>query len=388
MKIPFSYIIRNFLKRRQTSVITVLGIGLVVFVFVAVLMMANGIKQTLVTTGSDRNILVSRKSSQGEISSIIDRDAANIIATMPGIAKNAEGKPMLSAEPVVVINLFKKEGGMSNVTVRGVAPEVFSVRQQVKVREGRLFKFGSRELVVGSSINKNFAGTKIGDKVKFAGDMWTIVGISDAGGSGFDSEMWGDADQLLNAFNRSAYSTMTFRMADGASLDAFKTQFAREARLQYFEPKIEQKYYEEQSELMATFISVLGIFITVIFSAGATIGAMITMYTAVANRTVEIGTLRALGFQRRSILSAFLMEALLLSFFGGILGIFLASFLQFLKISTMNFASFSELEFSFALSPDIIVTSLIFAIAMGFFGGFLPSFRASRLKIVNALRSA
>ncbi|HYF02466.1 MAG TPA: ABC transporter permease, partial [Patescibacteria group bacterium] len=258
MKIPFSYIIRNFVKRRQTSIITVLGIGLVVFVFVAVLMMANGIKQTLVTTGSDRNILVSRKSSQGEITSIIDRDAANIIATMPGIAKNAEGKPMLSAEPVVVINLFKKEGGLSNVTVRGVAPEVFSVREQVKVREGRLFKFGSRELIVGSAINKNFAGTKIGDKVKFAGDMWTIVGIADAGGRGFDSEMWGDADQLMNAFNRSAYSTMTFRMADGASLDAFKTQFARESRLQYFEPKIEQKYYEEQSELMATFISVLG----------------------------------------------------------------------------------------------------------------------------------
>ncbi|MES2764652.1 MAG: ABC transporter permease [Bacteroidota bacterium] len=388
MKIPFSYIVRNFLKRRQTSIITVLGIGMVVFVFVAVLMMANGITQTLVATGSDRNILISRKSSQGEITSSIDREAASVISTMPGIAKNAEGKPLLTAEPVVVINLDKKDGGISNVTVRGVAPEAFGVREQVKIRDGRMFNFGTRELVAGSSINKNFAGTKIGDKIKFAGDMWTIVGISDAGGSGFDSEVWGDASQLMNAFNRTAFSTLTFRMEKNASLDNFKTQFAREPRLQYFEPKIEQKYYEEQSELMSTFIKVLGIFITVIFSAGATIGAMITMYTAVANRTVEIGTLRALGFQRRSILTAFLVEALLLAFIGGVVGIFLASFLQFLKISTMNFASFSEIEFSFALSPSIIITSLIFALAMGFLGGFLPSFRASRLKIVTALRSA
>jgi ABC-type antimicrobial peptide transport system permease subunit len=200
--------------------------------------------------------------------------------------------------------------------------------------------------------------------------------------------MWGDSQQLLNAFNRaSSVSTLTLKLDDMANFEELKRAFETDKRLQEFEPKIEQKYFEEQSEFLAGFIRVLGIFITVIFSFGATIGAMITMYSAVANRTVEIGTMRSLGFSRRSILVAFLFEALLTSLVGGIIGLFIASFLQFFSISTLNWNSFSELAFSFSLSPSIIISSLIFALVMGVLGGFFPSVQAARLNIVKALRA-
>lgn len=389
MKIPLKYTLRNFCNRRLTTAITVAGIALVVFVFTAVLMMAYGIRKTLVSTGSPENIHISRKSSQGEISSIIDGDTHNVILTLPQIAHTADGKPVESGEPVVVINLGKVSGGLSNVTVRGVSPIAFQLRPQVKVVEGRMFNEGAREIIVGSSIARRFVGARIGDQVKFAGDEWTIVGRFDAGGSGFDSEMWGDATQLLLAFHRgNAVSTVTVHLNHPEDYESFKHVFEADRRLQEFEPEPENKYFEKQSEAMSLFINILGIFVTVIFSVGATIGAMITMYAAVANRTVEVGTLRALGFRRRSVMAAFLTESLVLSVVGGGVGILLASVLEFFRISTLNFGSFAELEFSFSLSTSIVVSSLFFAVCMGLIGGFLPSVRASRLNIVNALRAS
>lgn len=389
MKIPLRYTLRNFRQRRLTTAITVSGIALVVFVFTAVLMMAYGIQKTLVGTGSPDNIKISRKSAQGEISSIIPGDIHNVILTLPQIAHTADGRPIESGEPVVVINLNKVGGGLSNITVRGVSPMAFQLRPQVKLVEGRMFNEGARELIVGSSIAKRFLGAGIGDKVKFAGDQWTIVGRFDAGGSGFDSEMWGDATQLLLAFHRgNAVSTVTVRLNKPEDFASFKKEFEGDRRLQEFEPEPENKYYARQSETMALFINVLGIFVTVIFSIGATIGAMITMYAAVANRTVEVGTLRALGFRRRNVMAAFLTESLALSLAGGTLGILLASILEFFRISTLNFGTFAELEFAFSLSPSIVFSSLIFAMCMGVIGGFLPSVRAARLNIVNALRAS
>jgi putative ABC transport system permease protein len=389
MKIPLKYTLRNFKSRRLTTAITMAGIALVVFVFAAVLMLAHGIQKTLVATGMPDNVIVARKAANGEISSIIVRSDYNVMLTLPHIAKQADGKPLASGETVVIINLLKKTGGLSNVTVRGVAPEAFLIRPQVHIVEGRMFKAGAREVVTGSAIAKNFIDTKIGSTVIFGGNQWTIVGKFDTGGSGFDSEMWGDNDQLQDAFNRQGgYSTLTFKLDQPDAFNAFKAAFDAEQRLQQFEPKIEKTFFEEQSEGMATFIRILGIFITVVFSFGATIGAMITMYAAVANRTVEVGTLRALGFKRRSVLSAFLIESLSLSLIGGVIGLFLASFLQFFSISMLNYQSFSELQFSFALSPSIVLTSLFFSLFMGFAGGFLPAVRAARLNIVNALRSA
>lgn len=389
MKIPFSYIARNLGTRRLTTFITIFGVAMVAFVFAAVLMMARGVQETLVATGAPDNAIIVRKAAQGEISSIVDGGTANIIRTLPYIARTADGTPLVSGEPVVIINLEKKDGGLSNVIVRGVSPQAPTMRPQVKIASGRMFTFGAREVVAGASIAERFKGAQVGDRVKFAGDDWTVVGTFEASKSGFESEMWGDALQLLSAFNRgNSVSSMTVRLEGEEKFDDFKRAFESDQRLNQFETKRERQYFEEQSEAMAIFIRVFGIFITVFFSVGSTIGAMITMYAAVANRTVEVGTLRALGFRRRSVLAAFLTESLLIALIGGVAGLAIASILQFFQISTLNFGSFAELAFSFALTSDIIVSTLLFALMMGFVGGFLPAVRAARLNIVNALRAA
>jgi len=391
MKIPLKYTLRNFRTRRLTTAITVMGIALVVFVFTAVLMLAAGVRKTLVATGSTENIIVARKAAQGEISSIILNDTYNIILSLPQVAKGSDQRPLASGDVVVIINLPKigTGGGISNVTVRGVSPAAFQLRSQVRVVEGRMFTWGAREVIVGGSISRRFEGAQIGSTIKFGGDVWSIVGRMEAGGTGFDSEVWGDVSQLQDAYSRQgAFSTITFRMTSPGEIDAIKKAFEEDNRLQQFEPKTEQAYFEEQSEFMAIFISVLGVFITVFFSVGAIIGAMITMYAAVANRTVEIGTLRALGFRRRSVLAAFMTESLMISLIGATIGLFVASWLQLITVSTLNFGSFAELEFSFTLTIDIIFSALVFSILMGITGGFLPAVRAARLNIVNALRSA
>jgi putative ABC transport system permease protein len=388
MQIPLKYILRSSVSRRLTTVITILGVALVVFVFSAVLMMANGVQKTLRSTGSDDNLIVVRKAALSEIMSIIDREAAGVIVNLPQVAHFADGTPMSSKEVVVIINLSKLgSAGISNVTVRGVEEPAFQLRPQVRIVEGRAFRWGAREVIAGAGITHRFVGAQIGEKVKFGGDFWTVVGIFDSEGSGFDSEFWGDLDQIADAFKRSSLSTVTFRLKNPDDLSEVASAFQADNRLQYFTPKREKRFFEEQSEMMAKFIRILGIFITVIFSTGATIGAMITMYGAVANRTVEIGTLRALGFYRRSILLAFLIESLFLSLGGGLLGLGIASLLQFFTISTLNFGSFSELAFSFALSSQIVAVSLGFSLLMGLIGGFLPAIGAARLNIVQALRA-
>ncbi len=388
MNIPSKYIIRNLFTRRLTTGLTVLGVSLVVFVFTAVLMMAGGLRKTMVATGSAENVIVLRKSALAEISSIIGRDEANIIRTLPHIARSIEGRPLVSGEVVVVVNLTYTTGGYGNVTVRGLSREGIQMRPQVMLTAGRMFQWGSREIVVGSSIAKRFQGVGLGSKIKFGGDEWSVVGIISSDGSGFDSEVWGDVDQLAAAFNRPVFSTIVARLDNPASFEDFRDAFRSEQRLQYLDIKREKQFYDEQSEDMAMFIRILGLFVTLIFSAGAMIGAMITMYAAVSNRTVEIGTLRALGFRRRNILFAFFLESVMISAVGGVIGIVFASGLEFLQISMINFSSFAELAFRFALSPGIVISSLIFSFVMGFVGGFLPAVRASRLNIVNALRSS
>src|SRR5215469_3802174 len=388
MHIPLKYILRSSSSRHLTTLITMLGIALVVFVFSAVLMMANGVQKTLRSTGSDDNMIVVRKAAASEIMSSIDREAAAIMANLPEVARFPDGRPMSSKEVVVIINLTKRGGkGISNVTVRGVEEAVVDLRPQVKIRAGRMFRWGAREVIVGTAIAKRFVGAQMGDEIKFGGDLWSVVGVFDAEGSGFESEVWGDSVQIMDAFKRSSFSTVTARLKEPDELSSVRRIFETDNRLQYFIPKREKKFFEEQSEMMAKFIRILGLFITVIFSTGATIGAMITMYGAVANRTVEIGTMRALGFFRRSILLAFLIESFVVSFAGGLIGLGLASGLQFFTISTLNFGSFSELAFSFALSPFIIATALGFSLLMGLLGGFLPAVRAARLDIIQALRT-
>ena len=387
MKIPFSYIWRSLWARRLTTALTVGGVALVVFVFAGVLMLARGLEATLVDTGAADNAIVLRKAASSELVSQVDRGTAEILETAPEVAPAADGRPLLSREIDLIINLNKKSTNtMGNVTVRGVSPHGLELRPKIHITAGRMFRFGTHEIIVGKNIATRFQGVALGTEVPFGGDRWTVVGYFDAGGTGFDSEMWTDADQVMQAFGRPVYSSITFRLKDPAQFDALKARLAADPRTQYIEPKRERDFYREQSQAMATFIRILGLVVTIIFSVGAMIGAMITMYAAVASRTVEVGTLRALGFQRRSVLGAFLVEALLLALVGGGVGILLASALTLASVSTVNFTSFSEIGFGFALSVGVAVSALVFALVMGLVGGFLPAVRAARLNIVNALR--
>ncbi len=386
MIIPFMYIRRNFLARPLSAGITIGLVLLVVFAFTCVLMMAHGVEKALTSTGSQENAIVVRKGSSNEISSLIDRETARNIETLSAVAKGGDGKPLLSAEVATVINLTKNDGGMSNISVRGVGACVQQLRKGITIKQGRNFNYGARELVVGAAVPKRFMGANIGDKIKFSGDEWTIVGIMDCGGSAFDSELWADCEQLLAANNRSAYSSLTFRYTSKADLEAMKSAIATDPRLNQMEIDIEQDFFEKQSAALAIFLRILGLVITIISSVGAIIGAMITMYSTVANRTIEIGTLRALGFRRSSVLMSFLVESLLLSIIGGGLGVFIASFMQFFSMSTINFSTFSDISFSFALSPEIVIGAMVFSVAMGIAGGFLPSYRAAKLEIVDSLR--
>lgn len=389
MRIPFSYIWRSLWARRLTTTLTVGGVALVVFVFAGVLMLARGLEATLVETGSPDNVIVLRRSATSELSSQLDRATADVLEADNGVARGAQGRALLSREVVLVIDLYKKKSNaLSNVSIRGVSQRAFELRPGVHIVQGRPFQFGTHEVVVGKSIASQFKGVTLGATLAFGGDRWTVVGIADAGGTGFDSEIWGDVDQFMQAFGRPVYSSLTFRLADPARFDQLTSRLQTDPRFQYVELKHERDYYREQSKTLATFIRTLGLVVTIIFSFGAMIGAMITMYAAVANRTVEVGTLRALGFRRRSVLTAFLVESVLLALVGGAIGVALAALLSFERISIINFQSFSEIGFGFALSPLVVAIALVFALVMGVVGGFLPAVRAARLDIVSALRAS
>ena len=388
MKLPLAYVARNLWVRRLTTVLTAGGMALVVFVFAAVLMLDAGLRATLVATGSDLNVLFIRKGAQTEVQSGVARDQAALIESLPQVARDAEGRPRVSKEVVVLNSLTKVDTGRrSNVPVRGVTPMGLQLRPHVKVVDGRLFRPGSSEIIVGAAVARQFAGVQVGQSLSFAQRQWTVVGVFDAGRTAFDSEIWGDAEQLAQAFRRfGGYSSVIARLASYDDFDPLQAAVAGDPRLTV-EVKRERQFYEDQSRALSNFISYLGVTLSVIFSLGAIIGATITMYSSVATRTGEIGTLRALGFRRRAVLAAFLLEALLLALAGGIVGLVAATFLQAITISTTNFQSFSELAFSFTLTPRIVAGSLAFALAMGVTGGFLPAIRASRMKIVDALRA-
>jgi putative ABC transport system permease protein len=388
MRIPFSYIARNIAARRLTTALTAGGMALVVYVFATVLMLAAGLERTLVSTGQDDNVVVIRRGAQTEVQSGVDRVQAGIVESLPDIAIGRNGRKLVSKEPVVLINLPKRDTNKpSNVLIRGVTPTGLELRPQVTLVEGRMFQPGTAEVIAGRSIASRFRGAGVGETLRFASRDWNVVGVFDAGRTGFDSEIWGDAEQMLQAFRRLAFSALVFRLADGDRFDAVKQAIETDPRLT-LEAKRETRFYADQSETLSKFISYLGTTISIIFSIGAVIGAMITMYASVASRTTEIGTLRALGFSRSAILAAFLVESLLLGAIGGLVGLLAASFMQALAISTTNFQTFAELAFTFTLTPGIAAASLAFALGMGFVGGFLPAMRAARMKIVDALRAA
>ncbi len=388
MKIPIIYNWRNLLARKLTTTLTVLGIGLVVFVFAAVLMLADGFKKTLVSTGEPNNVIFVRKGANAELVSIVPRSQYNLIRALPEAALLEDGKSLAAPELVVINNLRKRsDNEPTNIVVRGVSPESIPLRPKFKLIAGRLWRPGTSEIIAGKGVAEKFQGCGIGESVNMGMRDWQVVGIFAAGGSAFESEIWGDVEQFMDAFRRPVFSSITMRMKDPSQFDAMKARIESDPQFT-LDVKREIAFYEEQSQYLGTFIQMLGLTVTIIFSFGAMTGAVITMYSAVANRSREIGTLRALGFRRRNVLASFLFECILLSLLGGVLGLAFASTLQFIKISTTNWSSFSEVVFGFNISPGIVLGSLIFAVVMGIVGGFAPAVRAARLQVVEALRAS
>ncbi len=382
-----TYSARNLWLRRMTTALTAGGMGLVVFVFATVLMLAEGLERTLVTTGSDANVVFIRRAAEAEMQSVIPRDQAAIIENITDAQVGADGALHVARELVVLIGL-KKKGleSPANVLVRGITPSTsLMIRPQLTISAGRMFRPGTTEVLIGKSILKRFDIGGLGDRITFGARNWMIAGILDAGGTGFDSEIWADVDLLMTTFRRPVYSSVIARLSDPSQFASLRQRALKDPRLTV-DAWRESEYYAAQSRLMANFIRVLGITLTFIFSLGAVIGSMVTMYAAVANRVSEIGTLRALGFMKRTILSAFMAESMLLGFLGGCLGVGAASLLDRFTISTMNWQTFSELAFRFSLNRYIVLDALIFGVGMGLAGGIFPSIRAAGLGIVEALR--
>lgn len=388
MGLFIQYTWRNLTTRNLTTALTVLGMGLVVFVFSAVLMLAHGLEETLVATGSEQNAIFVRDGANTETISLVMRSDAAVAKTQPEVAVDEEGKPIAVNEIVVLISTNKRgRTDAANVIIRGTNDNVFKLRENVKLTAGRMFAPGTSEVIAGSAVSENFAGCGLGESVSFSGREWTVVGIFDAGGAGFDSELWGDVDQVQQAFRRNIFSSVTVRLREPAEFDQLKARMETDPRMTV-DVHREKEYYARQSQATSMFIRVVGQVISIIFGLGAIVGAMITMYAAVSNRTVEIGTLRAIGFSRGRILFVFLLESLWISLLGGAVGLFAASFMSLVQVSTTNWDTFSELAFSFALSPEIIIWAFVFAIIMGMIGGFLPAVRAARSNIIESLRSA
>lgn len=385
--IPPGYSLRNIIKHKITSTLTILGIGLVVFVFAGSMMLTEGLRTTMVATGHDENVIAIRKASQTEVQSIIYYEQANILSAFSEIAAADDGTPLFTNELYVLISMKNRNSGdEANVAVRGITDNSMTLRPNVKLIEGRMWEDPGSEIIAGKGAAERFVGCGLGEKVKFGAREWTVVGIFDAEGTAFDSELWTEYEQASDAFTRPMYSSLTFRMKDTMQFAAMLEKIENDPRVP-LDVKREKDYYESQSKTFSMFIGITGTVISIIFSLGAIIGAMITMYAAVANRITEIGTLRSLGFSRLSILTTFLFESLLIAFFGGVIGIGAAFFLKFFQISTTNWDTFADIAFNFDISWNIAFTAIIFALVMGIVGGFLPAVRAARLKIVDSLRA-
>jgi putative ABC transport system permease protein len=355
-------------------------------VFVMTLAIAQGFRATLVASGSPQNAIVLRKGATSETVSSVLKPQLPIIETLPQIARGAEGQPLASPELVVIISLPRRSDDQpANVPLRGVGPRAFDVRDTLRFVEGRRFTPGRREINVGKLAVGRFKGLALGSDVKFGSATWTVVGVFTAGDASFESEVWGDVDLMLPAFQRRGYQSVTVKLTDPSAFDSFAVAIDGDPRLD-LQPQREQAYYADQSKVMTTVIRIFGTFVTLILSIGAMFGAMNTMYAAVAYRTREIGTLRALGFSQLRIVTAFLAESIALALAGGVIGCILALPVHGLSTGTTNMASFSEVAFKFRITPALLAGGLLFAGLMGAAGGLLPAIRAARIPVARALR--
>jgi len=388
--VPVIYNLRSLAVRKVTTAVTVAGLALVVAVFAAMLILNDGIRTTLAATGDPMNAKVIRKGSQVEMQSGVQPEHLRLLSGQPEVALGPDGKAWASAEVAVLIYLLhegaKDDTDGSNLSVRGVGPAALGLHPPAQL-EGRMFRPGTSEVVVGKALVGRFAGARIGTSMRFARRDWTVVGVMDQRGSAFDSEVWGDVDQMLDAFSRRpAFSSITLRMKDADGVTALARRMETDPQLNTLEISTERRYWEKQSEALGKFVTFLGTFVAIIFAIGAVLGAMITMYAQVSARTREIGALRAMGFRRRAVLVSFVVESVILGLVGGVFGLGAASLMQLKEFSTTNFQTFNEVVFRFHLTIDTSVATMLFAAVMGFAGGLLPALRAARMPITRATR--
>jgi len=379
--------LRTVGQRLGASLAAAVGVAGVVAVFVTTLSIAEGFRRTLVSSASPDTAIVLRSGSDSEMMSGLQREMTNIIAEKPGVARNAQG-PVASAELYVVADIPKKSTGTdANVPLRGVQPAAFEVRRELKIVQGRRFEPGRAEVIVGKAASQEFAGLDLGSKLHFGESEWTVVGIFTAGGSVAESEIWCDVGVLQPAYKRgTSFQAVYAKLQSPQAFDDFKDNLTRDPRL---DVKVirEADYYAEQTRTINGIITGLGYLIAVLMAVGAVFGAINTMYSAVASRTREIATLRALGFRGGPVVISVLAESLLLALAGGILGAAISYFaFNGFQTATMNWSSFSQVAFSFAVTPRLLVQGLVYSLLMGLIGGLFPAIRAARLPVATALR--
>ena len=387
MAIPLVYNVRSLRARWTSTVVAVLGIAGTVGVFVAMLSLARGFEATLIASGSAQNAIVRRAGSTSEMDSSLPIEQVRVFEDAPGVARASAGA--LVSPEVVVIAAFPLKGRDTdgNAQVRGVSPKALAVRPTVKMIAGRFFEPGLNELVVGKNVTVSYDGLSLGQQIRFGGGKWTVVGVFDAGGTAFDSEVWCDASVLKQVYQRPVnyVQSATARLTSPAALGTFKDALTADPRVTVQIDR-EVDYYTKQSRQLTTLITVLGAIVATVMGIGAVFGALNTMYAAVAERSREIATIRALGFGSASVVTSFVVEALCIALVGGLLGCIVVLPLNGLTTGTMNWQTFSHLAFAFRVTPDLLVSGIVFALVMGLIGGVPPAIRAARARIAVALR--
>ena len=386
MAIPLSYNVRNLKLRKGLTIMTALGIALTVATAIFIMALLAGLDRAFGTTGDALNVLVLRKGSTSELSAGgVARDDMQTLKDLPGVAKDPQGNALASGEDILVIVLPRKDGtGEVNVTTRFLTPLGIQMRPKIKLVAGRWFNPGQHEVVVSKSINSRFSKTNLGDTMQIGTGQWTVVGIFDGSGTAHDSEIWGDINQLTVDFERTQYSSVLLRATDPVAAEALKNRVSDDQRLK-LAGMLEPDYYASQTKSGGP-IKFVGIIVAIIMAIGSSFAAMNTMYAAVAYRGREIATLRVIGFSKPSILTSFVIESLLLSILGALVGILLMLPFNGMTTGTSNAVTFSEVVFSLQMTTGVVVTAMLFAVIMGLFGGLAPAWHAARQDILGALR--
>ena len=385
MAIPLKYNIGNLMSRKVSAVMTILGIGIVIAVMVAMMALYNGVQQALVSSGSPENLMILREGAQTEATSWVTREKTRIIGALPGIARGSDGKPIVSPELVIIFKLPRRDNPTgSNVNVRGVTPKALEIRPYIKMVDGQMFRSGTNEVIVSDRMRERFVNTNIGDTFQFGPREWRVVGVFDAQGTSFDSEIWTDVDYLGQAQKRPEYSSVLVKPESATAFKSIGDAIATDTRLK-LQTKSEYKYYQDQTSGLLG-IRILVTIVTFFMVLGATLGAMNTMFSAVASRKRELATMRALGFKRRDVLLSIVLEAIVVSGIAGVVGVLLALPVNGIATGTANFITFSEVAFNFRISPGVAVFAVALAIVAGVIGGLLPAVSAARLPITRALR--